>query len=91
MCGVVSQGLLMSPEDFGWNEDKVKLGEFLTEKLGIVYADDEDNKRKAASADKYKLMAQRRPNIFKKKWARWMMRRNWGKKVMFFFFGKKKT
>ena len=90
MCGVMSQGLLMSPEDFGWNEDKVKLGEFLTEKLGVVYADDEDNKRKAASADKYKLMAQRRPKLFKRKWARWMMRRNWGRKIMFFFFGKKK-
>lgn len=90
MCKVVSQGLLMSLEDFGWSKDEVKLGDFLTKKLGIVYADDEDNKRKAASADKYKLMAQRKPNIFKKKWARWMMRRNWGKKIMFFFFGKKK-
>ena len=90
MCGVVSQGLLMSPEDFGWHKDDLQTKGFLTKELGITYADDEDNKRKAASADKYKLMAQRRPNIFKKKWARWMMRRNWGKKIMFFFFGKKK-
>lgn len=106
MCKVVSQGLLMSPEDFGWeqmynvidNEWDIcyekshyyKIGDFLTEKLGIVYADEEDNKRKAASADKYKLMAQRKPNIFKKKWARWIMRREWGRKIMFFFFGKKK-
>ena len=35
-------------------------------------------------------MAQRRPDIFKKPWAKWMMRREWGKKVMFLFFGKKK-
>ena len=35
-------------------------------------------------------MAQRRPDIFRKSWARWMMRREWGKKIMFFFFGKKK-
>ena len=35
-------------------------------------------------------MAQRRPDIFRRGWARWMMKRNWGKKVMFFFFGKKK-
>ena len=35
-------------------------------------------------------MAQRRPDIFKKPWARWMMKRDWGKKVMFVFFGKKK-
>jgi RNA ligase (TIGR02306 family) len=35
-------------------------------------------------------MAQRRPDIFRRGWARWMMKRNWGKKVMFFFFGKQK-
>lgn len=63
---------------------------FLTTKLGITYATAEDNKRKAPSADKYKKMAQRHPDLFKKSWARWMMRREWGKKVMFFFFGKKK-
>ena len=97
-----SQGLLMSAEDFGWKlrndtifmdnglDDYVIEKDFLTEKLGVTYADADDNKRKAKSADKYKLMAQRRPDIFKKKWAQWMMRRNWGKKVMFLFFGKKK-
>lgn len=104
MCKVISQGLLMHPHDFNWEievdnsiwvpEDgdhgRYNLGDFLTEKLGITYADAEDNKRKANSADKYKLMAQRRPDIFRKSWARWMMRREWGKKIMFFFFGKKK-
>ena len=105
---VISQGLLMSAEDFGWentttdqfagNTPIIKRpdgsylteGDFLTKELEVTYAEAEDNKRKANSADKYKKMAQRRPNIFKKKWAQWMMRRNWGKKVMFFFFGKKK-
>ena len=63
---------------------------FLTKILGVTYAEDEDNARKAPSVDKYKKMAQRHPSIFKKSWARWMMKRNWGRKVMFFFFGKKK-
>ena len=63
---------------------------FLTKELGVVYADDEDNKRKAPSVDKYKKMAQRHPNIFKKSWARWLMRHEWGRKLMFVFFGKKK-
>ena len=63
---------------------------FLTKQLGVTYADDEDNKRKASSVDKYKKMAQRRPELFKKPWARWMMKREWGRKVMIFFFGKKK-
>ena len=63
---------------------------FLTKQLNVTYASPEDNSRKASSIDKYKRMAQRRPNIFKHKWAQWFMRRNWGKKIMFFFFGKKK-
>ena len=63
---------------------------FLTKKLGVIYADDEDNTRKAAPVDKYKKMTQRHSVIFKKPWARWMMRREWGRKIMFFFFGKKK-
>lgn len=100
----VSQGLLMSAKDFGGtiyqdgsgiyyfhiNGKSYAEGDFLTKDLGVTYADADDNKRKAKSADKYKLMAQRRPDIFKKKWAQWFMRRNWGKKLMFFFFGKKK-
>lgn len=106
MCKVLSQGLLMHPSDFGWfsmqnetdlewdmHDEKGKvleIGDFVTEKLGITYYEPEDNKRKANSVDKYKKMAQRRPDIFKKPWAKWMMRRDWGKKVMFLFFGKKK-
>lgn len=63
---------------------------FLTKELGVTYADAEDNARKAPSVDKYKKMAQRHPNIFKKPWARWLMKRTWGRKLMFVFFGKKK-
>lgn len=63
---------------------------FLTKELGVTYADDEDNQRKAPSVDKYKKMAQRHPNIFRKPWARWLMKRPWGRKLMFMFFGKKK-
>lgn len=90
MCGVISQGLLMSPEDFGWKAEDLSVGDFLTQKLDITYADAEDNKRKANSANKYNLMTQRRPDIFKKRWARWMMKRAWGRKVMFLLFGKKR-
>lgn len=63
---------------------------FLTSELGVTYADEEDNQRKAAPVDKYKKMAQRHPSIFKKPWARWIMRHQLGRKIMFFFFGKKK-
>lgn len=63
---------------------------FLTEKLGVTYAVAEDNVRKSNGMDKYKSMSQRHPKIFKRKWARWFMRRQWGRKLMFLFFGKKK-
>ena len=63
---------------------------FLTSILGVTYADAEDNQRKAPSADKYKKMAQRHPNVFKKPFVRWLMRHEWGRKIMFTFFGKKK-
>lgn len=63
---------------------------FLTKQLGVIYADDEDNQRKAPTIDKYKRMAARHPNIFKQKWARWLMRRQWGKNLMFLFFGNKR-
>lgn len=104
-----SQGLLMHPEDFGFEtyidgdgtqyvhingkshcvEDETR---FLTKELSVTYAEAEDNTRKANSDPnaKYKAMAARHPKLFKKPWVRWMMKRDWGKKIMFFFFGKKK-
>ena len=60
---------------------------FLTKILG---ADAEDNARKAPSVDKYKKMAQRHPTVFRKPFVRWLMKRQWGKDLMFIFFGKKK-
>lgn len=65
---------------------------FLTKELGVTYAEAEDNTRKAKADPeaKYKSMCARHPKLFKKFWARWMMKRTWGKKIMFFFFGKKK-
>lgn len=82
--------LIYNPKDNShiWYADDES--RFLTKILGVTYADDEDNQRKAPSVDRYKKMTQRRPNIFKKPWARWMMKREWGRKLMFFFFGKKK-
>ena len=110
MCKVISQGLLMHPNDFGWtlaeDADGNKIinwgdkatnampylseGDFLTQELGITYADAEDNKRKAPSADKYKKMAQRHGKLFAKQPFRWLMKRTWGKKLLFLFFGKKR-
>lgn len=87
----ISQGLAMPQSAFkelaGLSE-----GTDVTDILGIKYSVREDNARKSNGDPnaKYKSMAARHQKIFKKKWARWMMRRSWGRKVMFFFFGKKK-
>ena len=98
-----SQGLLMHAEDFGWEmlddsiaDDKKNLHfdkgdtRFLTKKLGVTYAVAEDNSRKAGSVDKYKKMAQRNGKLFAHQPFRWLMRHEWGKKLLFVFFGKKK-
>lgn len=63
---------------------------FMTQLLGVTYAVAEDNTRKANSVDKYKKMAQRNGKLFAHQPFRWLMRRDWGKKLLFVFFGKKK-
>lgn len=91
MCKRISQGLLMSFADFGWENDKYEEGTFLTKELGITYYEPEDNARKSnAGVDKYKKMAQRNGKLFSKKPFRWLMKRGWGRKILFIFFGKKR-
>lgn len=90
MCKVYSQGLIMPLSAFPEFES-LDVHTDVTDKLKVTYAVEEDNARKNFDPDaKYKSMTARHKNIFKKPWARWMMRRSWGRKVMFFFFGKKK-
>ena len=90
MCKVYSQGLIMPLSAFPELES-LDVHTDVTDKLKVTYAVEEDNARKNFDPDaKYKSMTARHKNIFKKPWARWMMRRSWGRKVMFFFFGKKK-
>jgi hypothetical protein len=106
MCKTLSQGLLMHAEDFGWHiglncgvmmiydgeewHNPLDESRFLTKKLGVTYADDEDNSRKAPSVDKYKKMETRHRKLFKNPVIHWFMHYKFGRKVMFFFFGKKK-
>ena len=80
-------GILDNNKEIHYVDDESR---FLTKQLGVTYADDEDNKRKAPTVDKYKKMASRHPKIFKKPFVRWMMKHSWGRKLLFIFFGKKK-
>lgn len=89
--GVISQGLALPISVFDVdipNEENIDL----TDVLGVTYAVEEDNVRKSNGDPdaKYKSMVARHQKIFKQKWARWLMRRSWGRKIMFLFFGKKK-
>lgn len=89
---VFSQGLVMPLSLFPELGD-LALETPVTDKLGITYAVAEDNERKANKIDKdkkYQSMAARNVKLFKKPIFRWLMRRNWGRKLLFVFFGKKK-
>lgn len=88
--GATSQGLLVSFGSFGWPQDKYEVGDFLTEKLGVTYNVAEDNARKANSVDKYKKMVQRNSKLFSHPPFRWLMKRAWGRKLLFAFFGRKR-
>jgi hypothetical protein len=104
--GFYSQGLLMTASDFGWTvstdepiciiDDKnVKHipndeSMFLTERLGVTYAVEEDNKRKAKSNPDAKINAAlaRHPKIAKK-FGKTIKKHKILRKLFLFFFGKK--
>lgn len=104
MCGVISQGLLMSASDFGGelyqdndgtqyihiNGKSYVKGDFLTETLGVTYASAADNERKKRTTDKYKRMSQRLGAKANTPFYKWMYQREWGKKVLYLLYGKKK-
>ncbi len=90
--GVISQGLAIPisniPElaNKEWHE-----GDDITELLKVTYSVAEDNIRKAKNNPnaKYNAMAARHQRLAKQKWFRWLMKREWGKKLLFFVFGRK--
>ena len=88
--GQYSQGLILPmsilKHDYAEGTD-------VTKELGITYYVPEDNIRKASkvpSSARYQSMAARHKNLFKKPFFRWLMKREWGRKLLFVFFGKKK-
>ena len=90
--GVYSQGLLIPLTAFPELGD-LDVNTDVTDALKVVYYVPEDNERKANTPDpnaKYISMAARHHKLAKRKWFRWLMKRQWGKKLLFVFFGKKK-
>ena len=89
--GQYSQGLILPLSILG--DKDYDVGTDVTKELGITYYVPEDNIRKAdkvPKSEKYKSMAARHQNLFKKPFFRWLMKREWGRKILFVFFGKKK-
>lgn len=88
---VISQGLALPVNVFGIDIPDEE-GVDVTDLLGVTYAAEEDNIRKSKPNPdaKYNAMAARHKNIFKQKWARWLMKREWGRKLLFMLFGRKK-
>lgn len=92
MCKVYSQGLLIPLSTFPELGD-LDVNTDVTDALKVIYYVPADNERKANTPDpnaKYRSMAARHAKIAKQKWFRWLMKREWGKKLLFVFFGKKK-
>lgn len=90
MCKVYSQGLIMPTTAFPeitTPDEHVDV----TDVLHITYAVEEDNARKNGDPNaKYTSMKARHKKLFKHPLVKKIMRYEWGRKLMFFFFGKKK-
>ena len=87
---MISQGLLMSFEDFGWDINKYEIGDFLTAELGVKYSVADDNKRKS-NVNKYLRMKQRNAKIFEKyHFLNKLYAKPWGKKLLFLFLGNRR-
>lgn len=89
---VISQGLLL-PMNILPDNKTYNVHEDVTKILGIKYYVAEDNDRKAKSNPnaKYNNMCSRNSKLAKKKWWKWLMKRTWGRKLLFVFFGRKKN
>ena len=104
MCGVVSQGLLLSAADLGWkivndaiiDDDNFTHfynteSRFLTEKLKITYYNAADRKRKAKVNPDAKINSAlaRHPKIAKK-YGRYIKKHKIARKIFMLIFGRKK-
>ena len=86
---VISQGLALPLDSFGIFIPETENVD-LTEILKVTYSVEEDNKRKAENT-KYDKIRKRHLELFKKnKLVKWLYQREWGRKLLFIFLGKKK-
>ena len=91
MCKRISQGLLLTFEQCGLNADDYNEGDFLTDVLGVTYADPADNARKGKGGKKN---ANYNPwftsKLKKYKFLRSFVKNKIGHKICLFLFKQKK-
>lgn len=91
--GVISQGLALPLASFPEIADK-EIGSDVTKELGVTYYNKEDAQRKSAPSvnknAKYNSMIGRHKELFKHWPFNRMIKKSWGRKLLFIFFGKKK-
>ena len=88
--GQYSQGLILP---MSLLKGDYEVGTDVTKELGITYYLEEDNIRKANKVPKklkYQSMCARHKDLFKHQPFRWLLKRDWGRELLFVFFGKKK-
>lgn len=89
--GQYSQGLIMPLSILSGKNYEV--GQDVTKELGVTYYIEADNVRKASKPPKdakFQSMCARNKILFSKPFFRWILRRKWGRSLLFVFFGKKK-
>lgn len=94
---IVSQGIAIPDKLFDslYNKEKLlhkyRIGDDVTDVLGVTYYNPDDRRRKSDGREyKYDSMKSRHKNIFSKPFVKKMMKYKWFREFMFFFFGKKK-
>lgn len=94
---VVSQGIAIPDKLFDslYNKEKLmhkyRIGDDVTDVLGVTYYNPDDRRRKSDGREtKYDSMKTRHKNLFAKPFVKKMMKYKWFREFMFFFFGKKK-
>lgn len=100
--GSLSQGFIVSLDTLGLKIDsynhisdnegkKYNFETDFTDIIGVTYSDAEDNKRKKDNPNaKYDSMKSRHKKLFCKPYIKWLMKKSWGRKLLFFIFGRKK-
>ena len=95
MCGVISQGLIMTFDALGLNPDKYEIGDDMTKVLGITKIETQEEKDliKAEKVNQNAILTSirsRHKKAFAQKWFKKMLQKEWFKRFIIVIWGRKK-